>query len=48
MATCPKCKDTGWILYKREAEEPFYKPGTLLDFGVRCDCKHEQKTGRND
>ncbi len=41
---CPKCKDTGWILYQKEAPSPPYKQGEVLDYGIRCDCRNDTST----
>lgn len=39
---CLKCKDTGWILFKRDAPSPPYIPGQFLEYGVRCDCDDDE------
>lgn len=47
MATCPKCDNTGWILFFKDAPSPPYLPDQKLEFGIRCDC-NEQKTREHD
>lgn len=44
---CNNCKDTGWILYQKEAPSPPYKQGQFFEYGARCNCKDGFKTERD-
>lgn len=35
---CPKCNDTTWILYYKDAPSPPYKENQQLEYGARCPC----------
>ena len=46
---CPKCKDTGWILYQSDdGTEKLYGEKVMLDYARRCDCGSKYKDYNGD